>query len=162
MVAAGVADRLLILSPRVWKTEAVEHDPADAAHVREVVAHELVHVFHGQQNPIGDFEGMDDLGWFVEGLATYVSGQLSHEHRGAAAEAIQAGKGPVRLADAWSGRYRYGVCGSMVEFVDQRWGRETIANLLAVTKPEIALKLLGVTEAQFLEDWQKFVLESRK
>jgi len=162
MVAAGVADRLLILSPRVWKTEAVEHNPADADHVRELVAHELVHVFHGQQNPTGDFEGMDNLGWFVEGLATYVSGQLSHEHRGAAAEAIQAGKGPRRLADAWSGQYRYGVCGSMVEFVDHRWGHETIWSLLAVTKPDVALKLLGVTEAQFLEDWQKTVLASRK
>ena len=139
MVATGVADRLLILSPRVWKTEAVEHNPADATHVREVVAHEMVHVFHGQQNQTGDFEGMDDLGWFVEGLATYVSGQLSHEHRGAAAEAIQAGKAPRRLADAWSGQYRYGVCGSMVEFVDQRWGRGTIWSLLAVTKPEVAL-----------------------
>jgi Collagenase len=162
MVAAGVADRFMILSPRVWKTEAVEHDSADAAHVHELVAHELVHVFHGQQNSTGDFEGMDDLGWFVEGLATYVSGQLSHEHRGAAIKAIQADKAPRRLADAWSGQYRYGVCGSMVEFVDQRWGRETIWKLLSVTKPDVALKLLGVTEEQFLEDWQKSVGATNK
>src|SRR5262245_19589015 len=30
MVAAGVADRMVILSPRVWKTQAAEHNPADA------------------------------------------------------------------------------------------------------------------------------------
>jgi hypothetical protein len=162
MVAAGVADRFMILSLRVWKTEAVEHNPADAAHLRDLIAHELVHVYHGQQNPTGDFDGMDDLGWFVEGLATYVSGQLSHEHRGAPAAAIQAGKAPDRLAAAWSGRYRYGVCGSMVEFIDQRWGRPTIWKLLAVTKPDVALKLLGVTEAEFLKEWQRFVLASQK
>src|SRR5262249_1502028 len=47
MVAAGVADRMLILSPRVWKTQAAEHDSADAEHVRDLIAHELVHVYHG-------------------------------------------------------------------------------------------------------------------
>jgi hypothetical protein len=104
---------------------------------------------------------MDDLGWFVEGLATYVSVQLSHEHREAAAEAIQAGKAPRRLADAWSGQYRYGVCGSMVEFVDKRWGRAMIWNLLAVTKADVALNLLGVSGTQFLEDRQNLIRSHR-
>jgi hypothetical protein len=157
MVAAGVADRFMILSPRVWKTQAVEHSPADAAHLRDLIAHELVHVYHGQHNPTGDFDGMDDLGWFVEGLAVYVSGQLSREHRGAAKEAIRAGKEPRQLANAWSGRFRYAVCGSMVEFVDQRWGRDVVWKLLGVTKPEAALRILGVTETQFVKDWQRYV-----
>ena len=44
---------------------------------------------------------------------------------------------PTQLAAASSGRYRYGVSGSMVEFVDQRSGRETIRKLLAaVTNAE--------------------------
>jgi hypothetical protein len=157
MVAAGVADRFMILSPRVWKTQAVEHNPADAAHLQDLIAHELVHVYHGQRNSTGDFDGMDDLGWFVEGLAVYVSGQLGREHRGAAKDAIRAGKEPHQLANAWSGRYRYGVCGSLVEFVDQRWGRDVVWKLLSATKPEAALRLLGVTEAQFLKDWKNFV-----
>ena len=37
MVATGVADALRILSPRVWSTEACEHDPDDPAHVRGIV-----------------------------------------------------------------------------------------------------------------------------
>src|SRR6185436_18077906 len=81
MVASGVADRLAILSPRVWKTLAAEHVPADTNHVSDLAAHELVHVFHAQRNPRPDFDGMDELGWFVEGLATFVSGQLDHSHR---------------------------------------------------------------------------------
>jgi hypothetical protein len=104
MVASGVADRMTILSPRVWKTQAAEHDPTDAGHVRDLIAHELVHVYHGQCNPRPDFDGMDDCGWLVEGLAVYVSGQLERSHRTAARDAIKAGKAPTRFADAWSGR----------------------------------------------------------
>jgi hypothetical protein len=122
MVACGVADKLAILTPRVWKSQAVEHDPGDRTHMKELLAHELVHVYHGQHNPTGDFEGMDDLGWFVEGLAVYVSGQLDHGQRDAARKAIAEGKAPTRLASAWSGKYRYGVCGSMVRFIDLRYG----------------------------------------
>ena len=101
MVASGVADRMVILSPRVWKTQAAEHDPADAEHLRELIAHELVHVYHGQHNPRPDFDGMDDSGWLVEGLAVYVSGQLKRSHRTAARDALKTGKAPTRLADAW-------------------------------------------------------------
>jgi Peptidase of plants and bacteria len=157
MVASGVADRMVILSPRVWKTQAAEHDPSDTEHIRDLVAHELVHVYHGQHNPRPDFDGMDDSGWFVEGLAVYVSGQLERTHRTAAREAIKAGKTPTRLADAWSGRYRYGVSGSMVEFVDKRFGRDVVKKMLSVVNNEEALKLLGRTEEQFLEAWKTYV-----
>jgi hypothetical protein len=154
MVASGVADRLTILSPRVWKTEAVEHDPANTNHIRDLVTHELVHVYHGQHNPRPDFDDMDDMGWFVEGLAVYVSGQLEGAHRTAAKEALKAGKAPTRLADAWSGRYRYGVSGSMAEFVDERYGRDIVKKLLAVVNNQDAMKLLNTTETQFLEAWK--------
>jgi len=128
MVAAGVADRLVLLSPRAWAKEADEHDASDRQHVREIITHEMVHVYHGQHNPSRDFDGMDDLGWFVEGLATYVSGQLELGHADDARKAIAEGKAPIHLADAWSGRYRYGVCGSMVQYVDSRYGREMLVN----------------------------------
>src|SRR5690349_5455128 len=55
MVASGVAGGVQVLSPRVWKEQACEHDPADARHVSELLAHELVHVYHGQHNPSPDF-----------------------------------------------------------------------------------------------------------
>jgi hypothetical protein len=158
MVASGVADRLVILSPRVWKTQAVEHDPANVEHVRDIIAHELVHVYHGQHNPHPDFDGMDDLGWFVEGLAVYVSGQLERSpHRGGAREALSAGKAPAKLADAWSGRYRYGVAGSMAEFVDVRYGRAALEKLMPVVTNEEALKALNTTESKFLETWKAYL-----
>jgi hypothetical protein len=157
MVALGVADKLAILTPRVWRKQAVEHDPRDSTHFQELVAHELVHVYHGQHNPSGDFEGMDGLGWFVEGLAVYVSGQLEHGHKDAARNAIVKGKAPTQLAKAWSGTYRYGVSGSMVRFIDKRYGRSTLWQLLPETKPERLLEHLKLSEKDFLRAWRDFV-----
>jgi hypothetical protein len=161
MVALGVADKMLILTPRVWKSEADEHDPKDQTHLRELIAHEMVHVYHGQHNPTGDFDGMDDLGWFVEGLAVLVSGQLDHSHKDAARKAVSEGKAPTQLAKAWSGPHRYGVCGSMVRFVDLRYGRQMVWKLLPETKPENVLGLLKLSEKEFLRSWQEFVMKEQ-
>ncbi len=157
MVASGVADTLTLLDRSVWKTQASEHDPSSDDHLRELIAHELVHVYHGQHNPIPDFEGMDELGWWVEGLAVYVSGQLEGSHRQAAREAIRAGQAPKTLAKAWSGRYRYGVSGSIARYIDQRYGREKTRELLKVVNQQQALEALHTTEAALLEDWVNHV-----
>jgi len=158
MVAAGVTDRMIILSPRVWEVEACEHDPNDAQHVQDIVVHELVHVFHGQHNPTGDFTGAEEVGWFVEGLAVHVSGQLGHGHLAEPREAIEQGVAPTRLVDAWSGKYRYGVSGSLVAFMDQTYGREVIRRMLAVTNQAELLALAGVTEGELLDQWRQYVI----
>jgi hypothetical protein len=49
----------------------------------------------------------------------------------------------------------------MVEFVDQRHGRETIRKLLAATTNAEALKILYTTEVQFLADWKASVAARR-
>lgn len=157
MVASGVADRMVLLSPRVWKTQAAEHNPDDEEHIRDLVAHELVHVYHGQKSPKPDFDGMDDCGWFVEGLAVYVSGQLDHAHRDSARDAISKGVVPTRLANAWSGRYRYGVSGSLVRYIDQRFGRSKIQKLMEATSNDEILKILNLSENELLESWSKHV-----
>lgn len=93
----------------------------------------------------------------MEGLAVYVSGQLETGHRTAAAKALAAGKGPKSLAKAWSGPHRYGVCGSMVRYLDETHGRKLLGALLADVKHQEALKRLGVTEPEFLEAWSAWV-----
>lgn len=158
MVAAGVADRLLVLSPRVWAKEACEHDAGDAQHVRDILVHELVHVFHGQHNPTGDFTGAEEVGWFAEGLAVHVSGQLDHGHLAEPREAVELGLAPTRLADAWSGKYRYGVSGSLVAYLDATLGRDAIRKMLAATRQDEILALAGETESELLANWQRFVL----
>lgn len=153
MVGAASSRGLVLLSPRVWLDQACEHDPRDRDHVGGIVAHELVHVLHGQYNPTEDFEGMDPLGWFVEGVAVLASGQLD-ARRGDAMEAMRAGALPTQLASVWSGRFRYGLAGSLVEYVDRTYGRAMVRRLLAATTQRQALDMLGVTEHQLLESWK--------
>jgi hypothetical protein len=157
MVAAGVADRVVMLSPQAWKTDADEHDAANLAHVKGIVAHELVHSYHAQHAPSPEFDGMDELGWFIEGLATYASGQLETDHKGKDRQAIESGKAPTRLADAWTGRFRYAVSGSIVRYVDRRYGRKTLIRLLKAKDTGQALKMLGTTERRLLDGWSRSV-----
>lgn len=157
MVAAGVGDRFVVLDTAVWATEACEHDAANAEHVDGILRHELTHVLHGQMNPTSDFTGMDPLGWFVEGLAVYVSGQLNAEHRGKDREAIERGAIPPDLESFWSGKYRYGISGSLVRYVDQHYGRGILLRLLSVTTNAEALEVVNTTEARLIADWQQSV-----
>ncbi len=162
MVGVGVADFLEILSPAAWTHEACEHNGADPQEVQDIITHELTHAFHGQHNPTRDFTGMDDVGWFVEGLAVLVAGQMHHGRDLSAAEAIAAGAAPTALANAWSGRYRYGVSGSMVAYIDARYGRRTIVALLGATRQEQILGQLHLTEAQFLVSWRAWVVANAR
>jgi hypothetical protein len=157
MVAAGVADALRILDPAVWDTDACEHDAGDAQHVAGIVAHELAHVFHGQNNPTGDFVGAEEVGWFGEGLAVLVSGQLETGHRASAVEAVRSGDVPARLAQAWSGPHRYGVSGTLVEYIDRELGRLGLFALLAATTEAEILAALGRDEEDLLAEWALFV-----
>lgn len=158
MVGTGVADFLVIVSPRAWPAEACEHDAADSQHVQDIVTHELVHVYHGQRNPTRDFDGADEVGWFAEGLAVLVAGQLDRGRMSDPREAVRAGAAPTRLADAWSGRYRYAVSGSLVRYIDVTWGRDAVRDLLPVTTQAQLLARLGVTEQELLDRWKAWVV----
>lgn len=155
MVGMGIADRMVLLSPSDWRAEACEHDPADAQALQRLIAHELTHVYHGQHNPHGDFAGEDDLGWFIEGLAVLVSGQLTDKRVVEVRAAIAAGTAPTKLESVWSGKLRYGFAGSLAAYVDKRWGRAATRRLLAATSNAEALTMLGTSEAALLADWKK-------
>jgi hypothetical protein len=162
MVAAGVADGVRVLSPRVWKEEACEHDPGDELHVSRVLTHELVHVYHGQHNPSPDFVDVAGIDWFVEGLATLASGQLEDEHLLSAREALERDQGPKTLAAAWTGRYRYGVSGSLVAFVEHELGRAGLVELLGATSGEELLAMIGMSEQDLLEGWRAWVFSAER
>jgi len=155
MVAMGAGPVLVLLDPAVWKAQACEHDGSDPRHVQQIVTHELVHVFHGQHCPQPEFDGMDDVGWFVEGLAIYAAEQLDEARMEQARSAAASGL-PRRLADAWSGNARYAVAGSLVAFLDQSRGRELVKQLMSKTTNDQILAALGTTEDGLLEDWRKW------
>lgn len=157
-VGMGTGSLLLLLDPSDparWRTEACAHEHDDEADVDRVIVHELVHVFHGQQRPDDrELERAEEVGWFVEGLATYASGQLDAEREQQLRAVLAAGQAPRRLADAWAGNARYAVCGSLVRFVDQRLGRAGLKRLLAASTNAELLAALGLTEAELLAAWQ--------
>lgn len=160
MVGAAGANHAFFLSPRVWKSEATEHRPEDTAGIARLVLHELTHSYQAQRNPSMDLEGLDPMAWFVEGLATYVSGQEAVEHKGQAKASLSAGTFPSRLEDVWEGKARYGLAGSLVRFVDERFGREKVKALLAATTNAEALALLEVDERRLLDGWRVWLAAS--
>jgi len=157
MVASGTADGLRLLSPRAWAAEACEHDAADTARLQALITHEVTHVFHGQHLPDRRFDGMDDVAWFVEGLATDVSGQLDLGYLASASEAIAEDKAPAALSTAWSGKFRYGVCGSIVRFIDSRLGREGLLEMLPLKTEDELLSVVGLSEDELLAAWRASV-----
>lgn len=156
MVGVGVADRLVLMAPAAWGQYACDHRPGDQAEARSILHHELVHVYHGQHNATDQFAGMDDAGWFVEGLAVYASGDATRRLAETKA-AVAAGEGPSALASAWSGKHRYGVSGSMIQFIDESLGRDMLVSLLSATSNAEIMARLGTTETRFLHDWTEWL-----
>lgn len=158
MVASGVADRLDLLSPAIWTSAACEHDAADSLRTRQLITHELVHVFHGQRNASPDFSTVDGLDWFVEGLATYASGQCDSLRLAGVRQAVSDGTIPASLDDFWTGKLRYGLSGSVVMTIDRTYGREILEALLPLSRRSDVLDLLNTTEGGLLERWAAFVM----
>jgi len=97
MVASGVAGRLDMISPKLWDKEACEHIYAETLHTQQLITHELVHVYHGQWNVSPDFSNAEGIDWFVEGLATYTSGQCGSSRIKEIKKAIAENKNPGNL-----------------------------------------------------------------
>jgi hypothetical protein len=155
MVAAGMGDKLQMLSPRVWNHEACEHQASDKKELQQVIAHELVHVYHGQINPNHDFTGLDSLAWFIEGLATYVSGQVDEKRIMQVKKVIALGEAPQQLNRFWTGAARYGLAGTLVQYISDTYGREKAVALLPQTDQKVMLQMLGTTEHTLITDWKK-------
>ena len=123
--------------------------------------HELAHVYHGQLNPTRDFTGAEEIGWFVEGLAVVVAGQLNRDRYSDPVDAINEGAAPARLQAAWSGQHRYAVAGSITDYIDKTYGRNVLYDLMSVTTEAVFLERLGASEQQLLDAWRAWVLKDQ-
>ncbi len=157
MVASGRGDAVVLLSPQAWRKEACEHDPDREVHVENLVTHELVHAYHDQHNPAHGFEGLEAIEWFAEGIATYVSEQMDEGRQASPTEAVRLNLGPRTLDQAWTGKYRYGVCGSLVKFLASRGGKPLLIRLLRATSPAEIYRETGLEEEQLLQAWRDWV-----
>ncbi len=154
MIAGGVAHRLDILSPNTWAKQACDHNANDTTEVRKVIWHELVHVFHGQYNPDNTFSYIEKLDWLVEGVATYVSGQLDDKRLQRVKQLVKENKIPSSLDNFWKGQEKYGLSGSIVAYIDNTYGRENLFALLKFTNKQDALNFLGVSEEELIRRWK--------
>lgn len=157
MVASGVATRLDMLSPAHWETQACEHKYADSVKTQRLITHELVHVFHGQHNASPDFSSTEGIDWFVEGLATFASGQCDQARLAEVKKAVAEDKIPAGLDDFWTGRMKYGLSGSMVLYIDKKYGRSKLKEMLRYNTKTALLTALKVTETALLEGWKEFI-----
>lgn len=157
MVGSGVAGRLDWLSSRNWQTEACEHNPADTISMQQVITHELVHVFHGQLNASPDFSNTTNIDWFVEGLATYASGQCDETKVQQVATAIRNGQTPDSLSKFWTGKLRYALAGSLLKYIDAHYGRKILTRMLPWADCKDLLQVLEVSEKTLLADWKEYI-----
>jgi hypothetical protein len=159
MVASGVATRMDVISPGRWAMEACEHIYTETHKTQQLITHELVHVYHGQKNASPDFSNVEGIDWFVEGLATYVSGQFDSVRISEVKRAIGDNKIPDNLDSFWTGNMRYGLSGSVVMYIDKKYGREKLKELLPLSKKSEVLGTLQITEKEILDDWKKYIQE---
>jgi len=157
MVASATAYRLDILSPGVWPEEACEHDAENKEKLKKLVLHELIHVYHGQQSPDPGFDGMDEIGWFMEGIAVYASGQYDSDRKKRTKEAYELNKIPKKLEDIWSGEYRYALAGSIVDVIELKYGRSKVSELLIYTTQTQLLQALQLSESELLSIWDEYL-----
>ena len=159
MVASGVGKKLDMISPIRWNEQACEHKYEDKIKTQQLITHELFHVFHGQRNVSPDFSNTENIDWFVEGLANYASGQFDTERTNEVKKALHENKVPARLDDFWTGKIRYGLSGSVIKFIDAKFGRAKLLELLQYNKKSEILATLKISEENLLAEWRKYINE---
>src|SRR4030095_1716903 len=158
MVASGVAKKLDVISPKTWEKEACEHKYSDTKKTEQLIWHELIHVFHGQLNASPDFSNVEGVDWFVEGLATYASGQCDSIRMAEVKKAISDKKAPISLDNFWTGKLKYGLSGSVVMYIDDKYERNKLKELLPLNKKADILQHLNISEEELLKGWSAFVM----
>ncbi len=154
MVGSGVQHRLDLLSPSIWEEQACEHDANDHRGIRLLVYHELVHVLHSDYNRSPAFDDINNIDWFVEGLATYISGQLDEDRLSRMKSFVDRTGGPAALSEFWKGQNKYGLAGSMVAYINQQYGREVLSELMEFNDVQDILDKLNITEEELIRSWK--------
>jgi hypothetical protein len=157
MVASGVASKLDLISPKYWIVESCEHDYQDTLQTQNLITHELVHVYHGQLNQSPDFSDMTGLDWFVEGLAVYASGQCDSIRLGEIKHELFDNTIQMDLKRFWTGNLRYGLSGSVVMYIDHKFGRKRLIELLKFKEKTELLAKLNINEQELLFGWKQYI-----
>lgn len=156
MVASATKSLAVSLSPHVWGQSACGHDATDPAYVRRILSHEIVHVLHGQINPLPEVNSVNALKWLNEGTAYYAAGQLTDAGRSQLSALFASGYSPTALESLPGGAGGYAAAASVVAYIDMTHGRDALRRLLRATTTAEALGMLNVSETALLQSWREF------
>lgn len=159
MVGSGLESRLDLLSPIAWDEQSCEHDPTNLEEIKQLVYHELTHILHSDYNKSPKFDNINNIDWLVEGLGTYVSGQLNFKRIDRLKKHILELNETLQLSEFWKGEHRYALSGSIVAFIDKTYGRELLSNLLQYNNIDNVLEELNLTEEQLIANWKDDLLK---
>jgi len=158
MVASGTGTKIDMISPKKWDTESCEHSYANLAKTKQLILHELFHVYHGQLNVSSDFSDVTGLDWLLEGFATFASGQCDQKRIDEVKKALEGRIAPSELDNFWKGKLKYGLSGSVLMYLDQKYGRSKVLDLLKYNRKEQVMAALQTTELELLAGWKSFIL----
>ncbi|HVX89711.1 MAG TPA: BamA/TamA family outer membrane protein [Gemmatimonadales bacterium] len=155
-------------------TDAYKHRnvlpfPGDYADFEHVLTHEMVHQFQydiwarGRAGNIGALVAINPPGWFVEGMAEYLSiGPNDPNTAMWVRDAALDGKLPTieqMTYDPYIFPYRYGH--ALLAYIGERWGDEAVGALLKGTLAggvEGSIRrTLGMNSEQLSEEWHDAV-----
>jgi hypothetical protein len=92
-------------------------------------------------------------------LATYVSRQYDSLATEKIKKAILNNKISERLDDFRTGDLPYELSGSFVMYIDKKYGRVKLKELLLFNKKADILSTLNISESELLGDWKKYMQE---
>lgn len=104
---------------------------------------------------------MKGIDWFVEGLATYISGQCDSKSSADIKKTIDENKISLLLDSIWTGKLKYRLSGSLVMYIDCKFGRAKLKELLEFNRKEKLLESLDITELDLLTGWATFIKQTR-
>jgi hypothetical protein len=100
---------------------------------------------------------VNGIDWFVEGLATYASGQCDSTRISEVQKAVTENRIPSTLNKFWRGELKYGLSGSVVMFIDNKYGRKKLTSLLKYSDIYDVLSYLETTETELPSGWKAYI-----
>ena len=91
-------------------------------------------------------------------IAVFASGQFDDGQAQAVRQLVQRGFVPASLAAIWTGEQGYAVSGSVTKYIDSRWGRSVLRQILGKTSNAEILAVLGVSETELIGAWRQSAL----
>lgn len=150
---------LYLLSPGAYSRDALAvylgpDGKYDKVFYHDVIAHEVVHMMEEYFSPCGAMAVLPK--WWQEGLAVYLSGQYEKDVSLRKYMLADFSKGGVPAIGDLRGGSSYVWGWSIVQFIEKRFGKEKIREIVRNSMTIDVEKSLGMEPARFEQEWRDF------